>query len=300
MSYSGFGTTFSMVSGSSASLGTKTSPFLTQRPASTRTVVPRLVTPVPVSPKLTRDPAVDAAFVQRDGVWYVGDQARSLAYGAMAMMTWVEAVPGPGMLYQGAAAPVVPGSLSMPVGDAVQKIQAYKSATNGLVLVERSPASGASIVVYFPADVSVAWPMVYGANAKFAVFDGTADALYGLGAAAKLASQGQGAGSCPTGQVMVDGKCIGVSPKCPVGFVMVDGVCVEVAKPSLCPTPPGGVPCPDPQMWDTSKCECVLPQDKQSQANVMGGETPKWVIPVVAGVGAIALIAVVVAATKKG
>lgn len=290
MSYRGFGLTLSQ--SGSATMSKTSSPFVQKTPLLTSrglfTPKPKPVvvyTPPSLPPTYTsHDPVTDAAFRQQYGIWFLRDEARAALYAAMMTMQWVEQVPGPGMLVQAAAVAIAPGSLSVPIGNANEKLQGTLSGTGGLVLIDKLPPTGASVTFYFPKNGEVAGSLIYGPDAKYAVVDGTPDALAAQLAAGKFASQGGPApATCPTGQVMVDGKC------------------VAVEKPSVCPTPPGGVPCAEPAVWDTGKCECVLPQDKQP-ANVGGGggETPKWVIPVVAGLGAVALIAVVVAATKKG
>lgn len=75
-----------------------------------------------------------------------------------------------------------------------------------------------------------------------------------------------------------------------------------------CAHPPPGICGPAPAMWSVEQCKCVTPQDKGGDQPAGGGggatqvsapsETPKWLLPVAIGAGALALVAVVVAARK--
>lgn len=278
MSYRGFGLTLSP--SGSATLSKTSSPLIQRTPL----IASRgsLAKPVVTVKKPAGDPLA-GGYEQRDGVWYIPADARSVLYGLMTYMQWIPATPKAGMLAEASATAISPG---MVIGDANEKLQSTLSGTRGLVLVDRPMSASSHIWFYFPQDIAAAWPLVYGPNATRAVLDGSPEALVALASVAKTQS-GKGGGTPAPGT-------------CPSGSVLVDGACVAVERPSLCPTPPGGVPCPEPAVWDSVNCECVLPQDKGGDKGLVAAvsETPKWVIPVVAGVGAVALIAVLVATRK--
>ena len=226
-------------------------------------------------------PTQDLFFEQRDGVWYVTDAVRSALYPAMLNMTWFSTVPGPGMVSEGYAA----SDAQAPTRDALDVLQKTISSNVCLALVKR-PGGGATLPIFFPSDVTAAWPMIYGPGAAYAVLDGHGAAMSGLATAAKLASQRGG---------------VPVGVPCPAGQVLVEGVCVAVEKPSICPAPPGGVACPSPQMWNPTTCQCVLPQDKGGDKPAVPATEglPKWVVPVAIGGGVILLGVIVMAATKR-